>query len=185
VNPMTEEHPTAAPALPAVAPAERAGDASPSEPAAIERVCIICSKGTLDGAYPALVLANAARMSGIEATLFFTFWGLDVITEKTVDHLQVATVGNPAMHLPTIVGGLPGMAAMATAMMKKEMERLDLPPVREMLQILSDSGARLYGCRLAMDMFHRSRADLVPQVEDVITAMDFYDKAAGAQVIFV
>lgn len=183
MNPITQEPPVAAPAAPAAA--ARADGASAPKPASLDHVCIICSKGTLDGAYPALVLANAARMSGIEATLFFTFWGLDVITERTVDRLQVATVGNPAMHLPTIVGGVPGMAAMATAMMKKEMEKLELPSVREMLQILSDSGARLYGCRLAMDMFHRTRDDLVPQVEDVITAMDFYDRAAGAQVIFV
>ncbi len=190
MNPITQEPPAAAPAAPAAVPAApaaaaRADDASVRKPASIDHVCIICSKGTLDGAYPALVLANAARMSGIDATLFFTFWGLDVLTETTVDRLQVATVGNPALHLPTILGGVPGVAAMATAVMKKEMEKLELPSVREMLQILSDSGARLYGCRLAMAMFHRTRADLVPQVEDVITAMDFYDRAAGAQVIFV
>jgi len=178
VNPITQEPPVATEQV-------AAGAASGKKPAPIEHMCIIISKGTLDGAYPGLILANAARMSGIEATLFFTFWGLDVITEKTVDRLQVATVGNPSMHLPTIVGGMPGMGAMATAMMKKEMAKLDLPSVRELLQILSYSGARLYGCKLAMDMFRRTRADLVPQVEDVITAMDFYDKAAGAQVIFI
>lgn len=182
-------NPVAEPAAPAAAPvpvaAAAPGAAPAPKPAPIEHVAIICSKGTLDMAYPGLILANAARMSGIEATLFFTFWGLDIVTEKTVDHLQVATVGNPSMHLPTLVGGIPGMGAMATTMMKKEMEKLDIPPVREMLQILSDSGARLYGCKMAMDMFKRTKADLVPQVEEVITAMDFFDKAAGAQVIFI
>jgi peroxiredoxin family protein len=176
VNPITQEPPAATTG--ASAAAER-------KPAPIEHMCIICSKGTLDMAYPGLILANAARMSGIEATMFFTFWGLDIITEKTVDRLQVATVGNPSMRIPTLLGGVPGMGAMATTMMKKEMEKLDIPSVREMLQILSDSGAHLYGCRMAMDMFKRTRADLVPQVEDVITAMDFYDKAVGAQVIFI
>ncbi len=179
MNPVTE-----APAATA-APATSGAPAPAHKPAPIEHVAIICSKGTLDMAYPGLILANAARMSGIEATLFFTFWGLDIVTEKTIDHLQVATVGNPSMHLPTIVGGIPGMGAMATSMMKKEMEKIDIPSVREMIQILSDSGARLYGCKMAMDMFKRTKADLVPQVEDVITAMDFYDKAAGAQVIFI
>lgn len=154
-------------------------------PKPIEHLAIIVSKGSLDMAYPGLILANAARMSGIEATLFFTFWGLDVITTDAVDHLHVATVGNPSMHIPTVLGGLPGMQALATSMMKKQIEELDIPPVREMLQILSDSGAKLYACRMAMDMFKRERADLVPQVDDVISAMDFFDKAAGAQVIFV
>lgn len=176
MNPITQEPPAAT---------TGADVAAGKKPAPIEHMCIICSKGTLDMAYPGLILANAARMSGIEATMFFTFWGLDIITEKTVDRLQVATVGNPSMHIPTLVGGIPGMGAMATTMMKKGMEKLDIPSVREMLQILSDSGAHLYGCKMAMDMFGRTRADLVPQVEDVITAMDFYDKAAGAQVIFI
>lgn len=148
-------------------------------------VAIICSKGSLDMAYPGLILANAARMSGIDATLFFTFWGLDILNEKKVDHLHVPTVGNPSMPIPTLVGGLPGMESMASAMMKKQMEELDIPPVREMLDILHQSGAKLYACRMAMDMFKLDRKELVEQVDDVITAMDFFDKTAGAQVIFI
>lgn len=163
-------------APPATAPAARAP---------IEHVAIICSKGTLDMAYPGLILANAARMSGIDATLFFTFWGLDIVTKKTVAHLHVPTVGNPSMHIPTMVGGLPGMESLATTMMQKQMEKLDIPSVPEMLEMLSDSGAHLYACRMAMDMFHRTKDDLVPQVEEVISAMDFFDKAAGAQVLFI
>ena len=162
--------------------------APPAAPAArtpIEHLAIICSKGTLDMAYPGLILANAARMSGIDATLFFTFWGLDIITKKTCDHLHVPTVGNPSMHIPTMIGGLPGMESVATAMMQKQMEQLDIPSVHEMLETLSDSGAHLYACRMAMDMFKRTKDDLVPQVEEVISAMDFFDKAAGAQVIFI
>lgn len=151
----------------------------------IEHIAIICSKGSLDMAYPGLILANAARMSGIDATLFFTFWGLDIVTEKTIDKLHVPTVGNPAMHMPTMLGGLPGMESLATIMMKKGMEDLDIPPVREMIEMLSDAGAKLYGCRMAMDMFKREKEDLVPQVEEVISAMDFYDKAAGAQILFI
>ena len=148
------------------------------------KVAVIISKGTLDMVYPGLILANAARMSGIEALVFFTFWGLDAITEKKVDHLHVASVGNPSMPIPTLVGGLPGMETIATKMMKKEMEKLDIPGVREMLQILKDSGATLYGCGLAMEMFKLEKQDLVPQVDGVLTAMDFFDKAEGAQIIF-
>jgi len=158
---------------------------APATRAPIEHIAIICSKGTLDMAYPGLILANAARMSGIDATLFFTFWGLDIVTKKSVDRLHVSTVGNPSMHIPTMLGGLPGMESLATTMMLKQMEKLDIPSVQEMLEMLSDSGAHLYACRMAMDMFKRTREDLVPQVEDVISAMDFFDKAAGAQVLFI
>src|SRR6266496_6775152 len=116
-------------------------------PEPIKRVSIICSKGSLDMAYPGLILANAARMSGIEATLFFTFWGLDIVTENRVDRLHVGTVGNPAMPIPTMLGGLPGMESIASLLMKKEIAHLDLPTIREMLQDLVDSGAHLYACK--------------------------------------
>lgn len=148
------------------------------------KVAIICSKAGLDEAYPALILANAARQSGIEAFIFFTFWGLDVITEKKVDHLHVNMAGNPASPMPTMLAGLPGMEAFAAHKMKKSMEELALPSAREMIEILADAGAELYACELAMQMFKRTQEDLVPQVKEVITAGDFYDLAEGAQIIF-
>lgn len=148
------------------------------------KVAIICSKGGLDEVYPALILANAARQSGIEALIFFTFWGLDAITEKRIDHLHVNLAGNPTSGMPTMIGGLPGMEAFAAHMMKKSMTELELPSVREMLKILVDSGADLYGCELAMKMMKRTKDELVPQVKDVITAGDFFDLSAGAQIIF-
>ena len=149
------------------------------------KIAIIVSKGTLDMAYPGLILANAARMSGIDATLFFTFWGLDVITDKKVDRLHTPTVGNPSLPMPTLLGGLPGVEAAATSMMKRQMKQLDIPPVREFLQILTDSGAHLFACAMAMEMFKLKKEDLVPQVEAVISAMDFFDKTQGAQLLFV
>ena len=149
------------------------------------KLCVICSKGTLDMAYPGLILANAARMAGVDAMLFFTFWGLDIVTKKKVDKLKLATVGNPSMGLPTMLGGLPGMSAMATSSMRKKIESLDLPDVREMLEILEDSGAELYGCQMACDMMGLGKEDLVPQVKDVITAMDFIELSEGAQTIFI
>jgi peroxiredoxin family protein len=148
------------------------------------KVAIICSHGGLDEAYPALILANAARQSGIDAVMFFTFWGLDVVTTSKVDHLHVNLAGNAASGMPTIVAGLPGMESLAASMMKKQMAELDLPTVKEMLQILDESGAELYGCELAMKMFKRTKEDLVPQIKDVITAGDFYELADGAQIIF-
>src|SRR6266508_6548749 len=127
------------------------------KPEPIQRVSIICSKGSLDMAYPGLILANAARMSGIEATLFFTFWGLDIVRKEKTDKLHVSTVGNPSMPIPTLLGGLPGMESLASRMMKKEISKLELPTIRELLQDLADSGAHLYACRMAMDMFHLTK----------------------------
>jgi peroxiredoxin family protein len=148
------------------------------------KVAIIASHGGLDEAYPALILANAARQSGIDAFVFFTFWGLDIITTSKVDHLHVNLAGNASSGMPTMLAGLPGMESLAASMMKKQMTELDLPTVREMLQILDESGAELFACELAMKMFKRTKEELVPQVKDVITAGDFYDLADGAQIIF-
>ena len=155
-----------------------------AETAPTRKVAIICSKGGLDEAYPALILANAARMSGIEVTLFFTFYGLDVVTEKKVDHLHVNMAGNPSSPLPTMVAGLPGMETVAAKMMKKQMSELGSPSVREMIQTLDEAGANLYGCQLAMEMMKLDKSALLPQVKDVITAGDFYELADGAQIIF-
>jgi peroxiredoxin family protein len=149
------------------------------------KLAIICSKGSLDMAYPGLILANAARMAGVEAMLFFTFWGLDIVNKAKVEHLHISPLGNPSMPIPAMVAGLPGMEAMATHMMKKEMDRLEIPHVSELLDILDQSGAELYACQMAMDMFKLEKSDLVPQVREVISAMDFIDKSEGAQVIFI
>jgi peroxiredoxin family protein len=158
----------------------------------IKKVSIIISKGSLEGIYPGLIMANGARMEGIEATLFFTFFGLHAVIEKKMDKIKVATVGNPAMcvpsamgpGLPTWLGALPGMSWFATSMMKKEMEKLDIPPVREFVEMCSDAGVEMYGCKATVDMFHLSMKDFCPQVKEIITVGEFYEKSAGAQIIF-
>ena len=149
------------------------------EPAKVKKMMLILSKATIDNVYACFILANGARMEGIEAEIFFTFFGLEAVQKKKIDHLHVATVGNPAMHIPTLLGGLPGMESFATNMMKKEMEKRDIPPVGEFIEILEASGAKLWACKLAMDMFHLKREDLVDEIADVITVGDFYDKASG------
>jgi len=148
------------------------------------KVAIIVSKGGMDEVLPALILANGARQSGIEATLFFTFYGLDAVTEKKVDHLHVNMAGNPSSPIPTMVAGLPGMQSLAAKMMQSRMHELDIPTVRELLEILDDSGAEIYGCELALKMFKLQESDLVKQVRAVITVGDFYDMSEGAQIIF-
>ena len=145
----------------------------------IKKMMIILSKATLENVYAAFVLANGARMEGIEAEVFFTFFGLETIHKKKLEHLHVATVGNPAMHIPTMVGGLPGMEALATTMMKKEMRKIDMPEVHEFLDILKASGVKMWACKLAMDMFHYKKDDLIDDIDGVLTVGDFYQRAEG------
>ena len=98
-----------------------------TEPESVKKMLLILSKATLDNVYACFILANGARMEGIEAEIFFTFFGLEAITKTKMEKLHVATVGNPAMHIPTMLGALPGMESFATKMMKGEMEKLDIP----------------------------------------------------------
>ena len=155
-----------------------------SEPDTIEKVAIVVSKGSLEGVYPALIMANGARMEGIEADLFFTFFGLDAIHKARHEHIKMATVGNPGMHIPTWIGAIPGFSALATRMMARQMEKIDIPPVPEFVELVADSGVRLYACKATVDMFGLTIDDFVPQVEGIISVGEFYEKAAGGQIVF-
>jgi peroxiredoxin family protein len=152
------------------------------------KISIVASKGSLDMAYPPLIIANAARMSGIEVNMFFTFWGQDMITKKKMNKLNVSVIGNPAMHpwfhIPTLMGLIPGLSAAATWMMRREIAKLDFPPVGEFIQLLLDSGAHLYGCKATMDMMKLKKEDLVDGA-GIATAMEFVEMAEGGQIIFV
>ena len=150
----------------------------------IEKVAIVISKGSLEGIYPGLIMANGARMEGIEANVFFTFFGLDAIRSDRHDRIKVATVGNPGMHMPTLLGAIPGMSAIATRMMSRQMEKLDIPPIPEFVEMVADSGAGLYACRASVDMFGLTMEDFVPHVKDIISVGEFYGVAAGGQIIF-
>ncbi len=158
----------------------------------IKKVSIVVSRGSLEGIYPGLIMANGARMEGMDANLFFTFYGLHAIIEKKMDRIKVATVGNPAMcvptamgpGLPTWMGAIPGMSWIATWMMKREMEKLDIPPIREFIEMVHDAGCELYGCKASVDMFHLTKKDFCPQVDDIISVGRFYEVSAGAQIIF-
>jgi len=161
------------------------------------KVAFICSKGTLDMAYPALIMGWAALGNGIDVTVFFTFWGMDMITKSRVDHLELAPVGNTSMKMtmmglhtgnlgiPNIVGMLPGMTAVATKMMKDKIAALEVPPVGEFLQMMADGGAKLFACKMSVDMMGLKREDFIEGVQDVVTASDFMDMTEGAQIIFI
>ena len=161
------------------------------------KVAFICSKGDLDMAYPALIMGWAALGNGIDVTIFFTFWGMDMIRKSRVDNLQIAPVANTSMKMsmmgvksdnlgiPNIMGMLPGMTAFATKLMKDKMAELQVPPVSEYLQMLVDGGAKLYACKMSVDMMGLKKEDFVDGVIDIVTASDFMDMTDGAQVIFI
>jgi peroxiredoxin family protein len=153
-------------------------------PKTIEKVAIVVSKGSLEGIYPGLIMANGARMEGIEANVFFTFFGLDAIRKDRWEKIKVATVGNPGMHMPTLLGALPGVSALATRMMLRQMEKLDIPPIPEFIELVADSGAGLYACEASVDMFGLTMEDFVPQVKGILTVGEFYELAAGGEIIF-
>jgi peroxiredoxin family protein len=149
------------------------------------KLCIICSKGSLDMAYPALILGNAALGEGVEVHLFFTFWGFEIINKKTMASLQFSPVGNPATHMPTAVSGLPGMQGMATRMMRQQIAALDVPPVPEFLSMIADAGGHLWACRMSADMNKLTEEDLFDRVEGIISASDFIELSEGAQTLFI
>lgn len=161
--------------------AQENGSAAP-EP--IKKVSIVISKGSLEGIYPGLIMANGARMEGMEASVFFTFFGLDAISKARQDKIKVATVGNPALHMPTLAGAIPGVSALVTKKMASAMEKLDIPPIPEFVEMIADSGAPLYGCKATVDMFGLSKDDFIPQVDSIITVGEFYEMSAGAEIVF-
>ncbi len=156
------------------------------------KICFICSKGNLDMAYPALIMANGALTEGVEVDIFFTFWGMDMINKGTWDRLQFSMLGNTAMHmpgsakhLPQGLGGLPGMTGFATRMLKKQIAELDVPEVPEFLKMLHDMGARLWACKMSVDMMGLTEDDMFEGVEDIINVSEFIELSNGAQVIFI
>lgn len=153
----------------------------------VKKVLIICAKANLEDVYAALIMANGALMEGMQAYMFFTFFGLDAIRKDRQDRLHTATVGNPGIHIPNMVGGLPGMEALASHMMRKEMDKLDIPPVSEFFEMIVAGGGRIYGCQLAVEMFKLTEDDFIDDLEGIITVGDMYALAEGegSQIIFV
>ncbi len=160
------------------------------------KVAFICSKGNLDMAYPALVMGWAALGNGIDVTIFFTFWGMDMINKDRVDHLEIPPVGNASMKMnmmgvpgyigiPQLAGIIPGMTPIATALMKDKMKKMGVPTVREYLEMMVDAGAKLYACKMSVDMFALKKEDFIPGVIDIVTAGDFMDMTEGSQIIFI
>jgi peroxiredoxin family protein len=161
------------------------------------KIAFICSKGNLDMAYPALVMGWAALGNGIDVTIFFTFWGLDMITKSRQNRLEMSPIANTSMKMkmmglptgnlgiPNWMAMLPGMTAFTSWFMKKKIAEVEAPPVGEYLQMLVDAGAKLYGCKMTVDMMGLDMDEFVDGVEAVVTAGDFMDMTEGAQIVFI
>lgn len=157
----------------------------------IKRLALIASKGTLDQAYPPLMLATTAAAMGWEVGIFFTFYGLDLLHKERLGHLQVSPVGNPAMpppipalpmlKVPTLLGALPGMTAMATGMMKGWMARAKMPTVKELLDLCVEADVRLFACATTMGVMGIKQEDLIPEAR-CAGATTFLDFASDAEV---
>jgi peroxiredoxin family protein len=158
----------------------------------IKKVNIICAKGAIEDVYATLVMGNGAVMEGIETNIFFTFFGLDAIVKTRMNKLHTAVVGNSALRLPgglrmpTLLGIIPGMESFISWMMMREMEKLDIPPVGEFMDLITAGGGKIYACKLAMDMFKFKPEDLCEHVSGVLTIGEFYAHAGGegSQIIF-
>jgi peroxiredoxin family protein len=156
-----------------------------------KRLALVASKGTLDMAYPPLILATTAASLGWEAGIFFTFYGLDLLHKERVQHLQVAPIGNPAMpppipaipmlKVPTVMGALPGMTAIATTMMKGWMAKAKMPTVVELLDLCVEADVQLFACATTMGVMGIRQEDLIPAAK-CAGATTFLDYASEADV---
>jgi peroxiredoxin family protein len=131
------------------------------------RLAIIATQGTLVAAYPPLILATSAVAMDMEAGIYFTFFGLEILKKGKADHLQVAPIANPAMPMPipNIVGMLPGMTAMATRMMGGMMRKAKVATISDLLKVAMETGVRLIGCQMTMDVMGVRKEDLIDGIE--------------------
>lgn len=148
-----------------------------------KRIALVASKGTLDMAYPPLILASTAAALDMEGAIFFTFYGLDIINKHKYKNLKVAPLANPAapMPVPNIIGVLPGMTAVATGMMNSWMGKANVASIPKLLDSCQKMGIRLIGCQMTMDVMGIKREDLIDGIE-LGGAATFLDYAADANI---
>ena len=150
------------------------------------RLVLVVTKDTIDQVYPPLILASTAAASGLEVDVYFTFWGLKLLDKKSHAKTKLASVGNPALPMPNIIGVLPGMTAMATRMMKGKIKKY-WPTIPEMMQQAKDIGVRFHACSPTMGLMGMAEKDLIPLTDDIVGASTFLDWATspGTATIFV
>lgn len=153
------------------------------DPSRVKRLAIVATKGTLDMAYPPLILANAATAMDMEAAIFFSFYGLDIVNKKKYADLKVAPLGNPAMPvpMPNIIGALPGMTRMASWMMKDWMKKGGVPTIPDLVDMAKENGVRLIVCQMTMDVMRIKKEDMIDGLE-FAGAGTYLDYAADADI---
>ncbi len=164
------------------------GEARPADRK--KKMTIICSKGTLDMAYPPFILANTAASMDVDVSLFFTFYGLDIINKKKYKKLKVAPLANPAMPMPSpmdkifsnAMGVIPGMTAMGTMIMEQMFKKGNVPPIPEMIKDAKDMGVKFLACQMTMDVMGVKDEDLIDEVDDSVGAAAFLSEALDADV---
>jgi peroxiredoxin family protein len=153
-----------------------------------KRIAIISIHGSMDMAYPPLILASAAAAMDMEAAIYFSFYGLEIL--KKNKNLQVAPLANPAaphpipgipIGVPNIIGVLPGMTAMATMMMKSWMKNSNVMSVDQLIQACIKSGVRMIACQMMMSVMNVKKEELIDGVEIGGAAM-FLDYAVDANI---
>ena len=148
------------------------------------KLAIIATKGTLDWAYPPLILATTAAALGWDVGIFFTFYGLNIIHKKKNKRLQVAPVGNPAMPMPvpTLVGALPGMTAMGTGVMKMMFNNHNVSSIDELLTLAVEAGVKMWPCGMTLEVFGYKPEDFIEGVQEICGATHFIGYAKDADV---
>ena len=144
----------------------------------------VVSKGTIETAYAALILATTAAAMEMEVGVYFSFFGLNILKKGNQDSLKVVPLGNPAMPvaMPNIVSVLPGMTALATLMMKREIKKKKIATIPELMQIAIETGVKLWPCQMAMDMFNLKKEDLIDGLPDPVGAATFLEYAGEADI---
>lgn len=148
-----------------------------------KRLALVASKGTLDAAYPPLILATTAASLGWEVGIYFTFYGLDILHDDRYQKLKMASLANPAgpIRLPNFVGAIPGATAAATRVMKRWMKRSRMPDVAEFIEMAQGLEVTFFACATTMGVMGVEEGDLIAGC-DIAGAAKFLDYAADADV---
>jgi len=159
-------------------------DAEAQKSSRPKRVAIVSSKGTLDAAYPPLILATTAAALDMEVGVFFTFFGLHILKKKGLENLKFVPVANPAMPMPmpNLLGALPGMTGLATLMMKQTIKHKHIASIPELMELAKESGVKLWPCQMTMDMMDIKWNDLIDGLEEPVGAATFLEFASHADV---
>ena len=148
-----------------------------------KRLALVASKGSLDMAYPPLILASTAVALDMDAGIFFTFYGLDIINKHKYKNLKVAPLANPAapMPVPNIIGAMPGMTMVATSMMNSWMSKANVATIPTLIEHCMKGGVKMIGCQMTMDVMGVAKEDLIDGIE-LGGAATFLDYAADSHI---